>query len=305
MRESLVYVNGEFVEKSRASVSVFDHGVLYGDGVFEGIRTYNGVIFKLEEHVDRLFNSAKVIQLAIPLPRHEVAEAIVETVRKNQLRDAYIRVVVTRGAGDLGVDPSSCKSPTIFIIAEPSPSSIASGLPRLVSLVTASVRRDSVDGTSHEVKSLNYLNSILAKMEAKRAGADDALMLDHRGFVSESSAANIFIVKDNRVSTPATSAGILHGITRARIIRLCTELGLDVSERDVTPFEVLTADEAFLVGTKAEILAVGSVNGTKIGTGAVGPVVRKLASEFAKVVARRAEGTPVYESEEKAAVKGS
>lgn len=297
MREPLVYVNGEFVAKSKATVSVFDHGVLYGDGVFEGIRAYNGSVFKLDEHIDRLFNSAKVIHLEIPLSRHEMAEAIMETVRKNELRDAYIRVVVTRGAGDLGVDPASCKTPTLFVIAEPSQSSLGSGLPRLVSLVTSSVRRDPVDGTSHEVKSLNYLNSILAKMEARRAGADDALMLDHRGFVSESSASNLFIVKDNKVSTPATSSGILHGITRARIIRLCSDLGLDVQEKDITPFELLTADEAFLVGTKSEMLAVGAVNGTKIGSGTVGPVVRRLASEFAKIVARREEGTPVYESE--------
>lgn len=297
MREPLVYVNGEFVAKSKATVSVFDHGVLYGDGVFEGIRAYNGSVFKLDEHVDRLFDSAKVIHLEIPLSRHEMAEAILETVRKNELRDAYIRVVVTRGAGDLGVDPASCKTPTLFVIAEPSQSSLGSGLPRLVSLVTSSVRRDPVDGTSHEVKSLNYLNSILAKMEARRAGADDALMLDHRGFVSESSASNLFIVKDNKVSTPATSSGILHGITRARIIRLCSDLGLDVQEKDITPFELLTADEAFLVGTKSEMLAVGAVNGTKIGSGTVGPVVRRLASEFAKIVARREEGTPVYESE--------
>ena len=297
MRENLVYVNGEFVERSKATVSVFDHGVLYGDGVFEGIRAYGGIVFKLDEHVERLFNSAKVLHLDIPLSRHEVADAIMETVRKNQLRDAYIRVVVTRGTGDLGVDPVSCKTPTMFIIAEQSQTSLGSGVPRLVSLVTASVRRDAVDATSHEVKSLNYLNSILAKMEARRAGADDALMLDHRGFVSESSACNIFIVKDNKIATPATSAGILHGITRARIIMLCTDLGLEVSERDITPFELLTADEAFLVGTKSEILAVGMVNGTKVGSGTVGPVVRRLASEFAKIVARREEGTPAYESE--------
>jgi len=297
MRENLVYVNGEFVERSKATVSVFDHGVLYGDGVFEGIRAYGGIVFKLDEHVERLFNSAKVLHLDIPLSRHEVADAIMETVRKNQLRDAYIRVVVTRGTGDLGVDPVSCKTPTMFIIAEQSQTSLGSGVPRLVSLVTASVRRDTVDATSHEVKSLNYLNSILAKMEARRVGADDALMLDHRGFVSESSACNIFIVKDNRIATPATSAGILHGITRARIIRLCTDLGLEVSERDITPFELLTADEAFLVGTKSEILAVGLVNGTKVGSGTVGPVVRRLTSEFAKIVARREEGTPAYESE--------
>lgn len=297
MREPLVYVNGEFVPKSRATVSVFDHGVLYGDGVFEGIRAYNGIVFKLDEHVERLFNSAKVIHLEMPLSRHETTEAVMETIRKNQLRDAYIRVVVTRGTGDLGVDPASCKTPTIFIIAEPSQSSLGTGAPRLVSLVTASVRRDPVDGTSHEVKSLNYLNSILAKMEARRAGADDALMLDHRGFVSESSASNLFIVEDNKVSTPSTSSGILHGITRKRIIALCSDLGLDVSERDITPFELLTADEAFLVGTKSEILAVGTVNGTKIGSGTVGPIVRKLASEFAKIVTRKEEGTPAYESE--------
>lgn len=297
MREPLVYVNGEFVPKSRATVSVFDHGVLYGDGVFEGIRAYNGIVFKLDEHVERLFNSAKVIHLEMPLSRHETTEAVMETIRKNQLRDAYIRVVVTRGTGDLGVDPASCKTPTIFIIAEPSQSSLGTGAPRLVSLVTASVRRDPVDGTSHEVKSLNYLNSILAKMEARRAGADDALMLDHRGFVSESSASNLFIVEDNKVSTPSTSSGILHGITRKRIITLCSDLGLDVSERDITPFELLTADEAFLVGTKSEILAVGTVNGTKIGSGTVGPIVRKLASEFAKIVTRKEEGTPAYESE--------
>ena len=295
--EPLVYINGEFMDRSKATVSVFDHGVLYGDGVFEGIRAYSGNVFKLDEHVERLFNSAKVIHLEIPLSRHEMGEAIMETVRKNQLRDAYIRVVVTRGPGDLGVDPASCKAPTVFIIAEPSKSSLGAAGPRVVSLVTSSVRRDPVDGTSHEVKSLNYLNSILAKMEAKRAGVDDALMLDHRGFVAESSAANLFLVKGNKISTPATSSGILHGITRERIIRLCSDLGLDVSERDITLFEVLTADEAFLVGTKSEMLAIGNVNGTRIGSGAVGPVVKRLASEFAKLAARREEGTPAYESE--------
>src|SRR5271157_1702558 len=184
MRETLVYVDGDFVPKHKATVSVFDHGLLYGDGVFEGIRSYNGNVFRLEDHTERLYNSAKVIYIEIPMSRHEMSDAIMETVRKNQLRDAYIRVVVTRGAGDMGVDPSSCKSPTVFIIAEAATSSLGSALPRVVSLVISSVRRDSVDGTTHEVKSLNYLNSILAKMEAKRAGADDALMLDHRGFVS-------------------------------------------------------------------------------------------------------------------------
>ncbi len=295
--ESLVYVNGEFVAKSKATVSVFDHGLLYGDGVFEGIRSYNGIVFRLDDHVERLFDSSKVLHIEIPMTKHEMAEAILETLRNNRLRDAYVRVVVTRGTGDLGVDPSLCKAPTVLIIAEPAKSALASGAPRVVSLVISSVRRDAVDGTSHEVKSLNYLNSIMAKMEAQRAGGDDALMLDHRGLVSESSVANVFAVKGKNVFTPAASAGILHGITRARMIRLCSDLGLDVAERDVTPFELLTADEVFLVGTKAELLAVGTINGTKIGTGAVGPISRRLFLEFGKVVQRREEGTVAYEAQ--------
>ncbi len=297
MSEPLVYVNGEFVSKSKATVSVFDHGLLYGDGVFEGIRAYGGIVFRLDDHVERLFNSAKVIHLEISMTKHETAEAILETLRRNQLRDAYIRVVVTRGTGDLGVDPALCKAPTVFIIVEPAKSALGLEAPRVVSLIIASVRRDPVDGTSHEVKSLNYLNSILAKMEAGRAGADDALMLDHRGFVSETSVANVFAVKDNRVFTPSGSAGILHGITRARMIRLCSDLGLDVEEKDVTPFELLTADEVFTVGTKSELLAVGTINGTKIGTGTAGPLARRLLREFGKVVQRREEGTAVYEVE--------
>lgn len=296
-REALVFVNGEFVPKSKATVSVFDHGLLYGDGVFEGIRAYNGVVFRLDEHLKRLYESARVIRLKIPITPHEMADAILETLRKNQLREAYIRVVVTRGTGDLGVDPALCKAPTLFIVAEPALSNLGPREPHSVKLVISSMRRDAVDATSHEIKSLNYLNSILAKLEAREAGADDAILLDHRGFVSESSATNVFIVKDDKVSTPSSAAGILHGITRARIIRLCSDLGLDVAERDITPFELITADEVFLVGTKAEILAVSAISGTKVGTGSAGPVTRRLLLEFAKVVHRREEGTAVYEAE--------
>jgi len=297
MQESLVYVDGEFTPKSKASVSVFDHGLLYGDGVFEGIRAYGGVVFRLDDHIKRLYESAKAIRLSIPLKPDEMTEAILETLRRNQLRDAYIRVVVTRGAGDLGVDPASCRAPSIVVIAEPAQSVLGTREPRVLRILISSTRRDSVDGTTHETKSLNYLNSILARMEAASAGSDDAIMLDGRGFVSEASVTNVFLVKDGLISTPGSASGILHGITRARIIRLCSDLGMEVVERDVTPFELVTADEVFLVGTKGEIATVGSVNGIKIGTGGVGPVTRKLAQEFSRVVRRPEEGTPVYESE--------
>ncbi|MDG6957575.1 MAG: branched-chain-amino-acid transaminase [Nitrososphaerota archaeon] len=297
VKEPLVYVDGRFVEKSKAVVSVFDHGLLYGDGVFEGIRAYNGSVFRLADHISRLYDSAKVIRLKMPIDEREMTAAVLETMRKNDLRDAYIRLVVTRGAGDLGVDPALCKSPTVFIIAEPMASSLGPREPRVVRMMFSSYRRDAVDATSHEIKSLNYMNSILAKMEASSAGADDAIMLDHRGFVSEASVSNIFIVKDGKLSTPSSGAGILHGITRRRVISLCSDLGLEVAERDITPFELSTADEVFLVGTKSEVLAVGSVGGVDIGTGGVGGVTRKLYGEFSKVVRRAEEGTPVYEPE--------
>ncbi|HUI85997.1 MAG TPA: branched-chain-amino-acid transaminase [Nitrososphaerales archaeon] len=297
MKEPLVYVNGKFVGRSAAVVSVFDHGLLYGDGVFEGIRAYGGNVFQLDAHIGRLYDSAKYIQLEMPMPRDELVEAVLATLRKNQLRDAYIRVVVTRGTGDLGIDPSSCKRATIFVIAEPAVSILGSKGPKLHNLVIASVRRDSVDATSHEVKSLNYLNSVMARLEATNAKANDAIMLDSRGFVSEASATNVFMVKEKKVSTPATSAGILHGITRAVIIRLCSDLGFDVTERDVTPFELLTSDEVFLAGTKGEIVAIGSISGKRIGSGGVGPMTRRLYQEFARFVQRKDQGTPIYEAE--------
>ncbi|HXW37510.1 MAG TPA: branched-chain-amino-acid transaminase [Nitrososphaerales archaeon] len=296
-KAALIYLNGRFVDKSRAVVSVFDHGLLYGDGVFEGIRCYEGNVFQLEAHVKRLYESAKYIQLQIPLSKSDMTEAILETIRKNRLKDAYIRVVVTRGTGDLGIDPNLCKEATVFIIAEPVSTVLGSKGPKLMNLIISSVRRDNVDATTHEVKSLNYLNSVMAKMEANNAGANDAIILDARGFVSEASVTNVFLVKETKIMTPSSSAGILHGITRARTIRLCTELGLDVAEKDITPFELITADEVFLVGTKIEIAAVGSIDGKLIGSGGVGPVTRMLHQEFTKLVQRREEGTHVYEAE--------
>jgi branched-chain amino acid aminotransferase len=294
--EPLVYLDGDFVPKSRATVSVFDHGLLYGDGVFEGIRAYNGSVFRLVDHINRLYDSAKSIRLKINLTKAQTTEAVLETLRRNNLRDAYIRLVVTRGVGDLGVDPELCKTSTMFIIAEPASSALGRE-PRVVRLIISSHRRDSVDATTHEVKSLNYINSIQAKMEATNAGVDDAILLDHRGVVSEASATNIFVVKDGKIATPSPAAGILHGITRDRLIRLCSDLGLDPVQRDVTPFELYTADEAFLAGTRSEILAIGSITGITVGSGAAGPVTRKLYQEFSQLVRLPEEGTPVYAAE--------
>jgi branched-chain amino acid aminotransferase len=293
--ELVIYLNGKFVRKSEATVSVFDHGLLYGDGVFEGIRAYNGSVFQLDEHIQRLYESAKYIQTKIPLDAAGLEAVVLETLRRNNLRDAYIHVVVTRGVGDLGVNPELCKEPTIFVIAEPMASSLGPKEPRVVRTVISSIRRDTVDATTHEVKSLNYLNSILAKIEANNAGVDDAIMLDSRGFVSEGSVTNVFLVNEGKVLTPSPASAILHGITRRRIMRLCNHLRLEVQEEDITPFQLISADEVFLVGTKSEILAVGSINSRKIGSGGAGPITRKLTEEFGKLVGRREEGTPIYE----------
>ena len=295
-REPLVYLDGNFIPKSKAVVSVFDHGLLYGDGVFEGIRAYSGSVFQLKAHIDRLYDSSKSIGLEIPLTKNEMTDAVLETLHRNRLRDAYIRLVVTRGAGDLGVDPRLCKSPTLFIIAEPMASVLGPREPKVISAILSSYRRDSVDATSHEIKSLNYMNSILAKREANAAGVDDAVLLDQRGFVSEASVTNIFVVKNKRVATPSSAAGILHGITRGRLIGLCADLGIEVEQRDITPFELRTADEVFLAGTKSEILAVGAIGGAKIGDGGVGPLTRRLYQEYSRVVFRPEEGVPVPES---------
>ncbi|MCF8885224.1 MAG: branched-chain-amino-acid transaminase [Nitrososphaerota archaeon] len=282
--EWLVYLNGDFVPASKACVSVFDHGLLYGDGVFEGIRVYKGVVFKLREHIDRLYESAKMIMLEIPMNKEEMINAILETLRRNNLRDAYIRLVVTRGVGDLGLDPRKCTKPTIFIITQPMEPLLGKDVKEKgVRLIVSSVRRDRVDATTHQAKTLNYLNSILAKIEAINAGVDDAILLDDRGFVSEASAANIFMVKNNVISTPPQTAGILPGITRATVIELAVKLGYRVNERDITPYELITADEVFLTGTAAEIVPVAEINKRKIGEKIPGPVTSKLIEEFEKL----------------------
>ena len=290
MTKSLIYINGNLVPESEAKISVLDHGFLYGDGVFEGIRAYKGVVFKLREHIERLYDSAKFLKIEIPMSKEELIEAILETIRKNGLTDCYIRVVVTRGIGDLGLDPRKCGKPSIIIIAKPMGPLLGK---KAVSLIISSVRRDGVDATNHQAKSLNYLNSILAKLEAISAGADDAIMLDNRGFVSEATGENVFIVKNGKIMTPPPTSGVLLGITRNCIIELARKLGYEVMERELTPFELITADEVFLTGTAAEIVLVESVNGRKIGTRVPGPITERLIEEFEKLKGDPSQGIKI------------
>jgi len=295
-KELVVYVDGEWLPKSRASVSVYDHGLLYGDGVFEGIRAYNGVIFRFKEHLDRLYSSAKSIKLQIPLSPEEMTKAVVETLKRNGLKDAYIRLVVTRGVGDLGVDPRKCRKASVFVITEYVDLTYGTIMKQKgISAIISSVRRDAVDATTHEIKSLNYLNSVLAKLEAADSGADDALMLNRNGFVSEATTTNLFIVKDEEVFTPPSSAGILPGVTRKRTIKLVRELGYNMYTKELTPYDVTNADEAFLTGTLAEIVPLVKVRGIEIGDGRPGPITRKIMEAFVKIRSDPRDGLPIYQ----------
>ena len=292
--ELLVYIDGKFYPKSEAKISVYDHGLLYGDGVFEGIRAYNGIVFHLKEHIDRLYKSAHPIFLKIPLTKEQLSEAVLETLRKNNLTNAYIRLVVTRGVGDLGLDPRKCPKPTIIIITEPllqlhSAEKVENG----ISTIITWVKRNPVDTATHEMKSLNYLNSILGKIEANNTGADEAICLDKTGYVCEGVGENIFIVRDGEIITPPVSSGALNGITRAVIIRLAKKLGIEVAERNITPNELFTADEAFFTGTAAEVAPIREVNKRVIGAGKPGPVTKRIMQEFEKATKDPNEGTPI------------
>ena len=284
-KEPDIYIDGKFFSKSQAKISVYDHGLLYGDGVFEGIRAYDNVVFKLKEHIKRLYESAHTIMLQIPMTQEQMIKAVLSTLRRNKLEDSYIRLVVTRGVGDLGLDPRKCPKATIIIIAHPmialhSKEQKEKGITAMVTWV----KRDPVDATSHEVKSLNYLNSVLAKIESNVAGVDEAVCLDKTGFVCEGVAENVFIVKNGEVITPPTSTGALPGITRRAVMELAEKLGYMVVERNVTPTELFTANEVFLTGTAAEITPVREVNRRVIGDGRIGPVTKKLLAEFYKMV---------------------
>ncbi|WMW26225.1 branched-chain-amino-acid transaminase [Methanolobus sediminis] len=290
MSELLIYYNGDFVPKSQATTSVYDHGFLYGDGVFEGIRAYNGRVFKLREHVDRLYDSARAIALNIPLSKEEMEEAILETLRKNNLTDAYIRPIVSRGIGDLGLDPRKCPIPNIFIISQEWGAMYGDLYEVGLTGVTVSVRRNSCDALSPNIKSLNYLNNILAKIEANEKGGDEAIFFDQNGYLSEGSGDNIFIIKNGKVYTPPTINN-LKGITRATAIELLAEIGLETHVENLGMFDLYTADEIFVTGTAAEAAPLVKVDGRPIGDGKPGPITKKMVAAFEKVTTTT--GTPI------------
>ncbi|TKH46575.1 branched-chain-amino-acid transaminase [Paenibacillus terrae] len=284
MAEQWIYLDGQHVTKENAKVSVYDHGFLYGDGIFEGIRIYNGNIFKCKEHLDRLYDSAKSIQLKIPLSPDEMLEAMAETIRLNEMRNGYIRLVVSRGAGNLGLDPLRCPKASVIIIVEQL--AIYPEEAYLTGLKTISVsqRRNIPDALNPKIKSLNYLNNILVKIQSNYAGVGEAIMLNSQGYVTEGSADNIFIVKNGVLYTPPCYLGALEGITRNAIIDLCAELGYALKEQPFTLHDVYVADEVFFTGTAAEVIAAYEVDGRTIGSGVAGPVTLELLAEFRKIV---------------------
>ncbi|MGO8765665.1 MAG: branched-chain-amino-acid transaminase [Limisphaerales bacterium] len=275
-----VFIDGKFCSERDAKISVFDHGLLYGDGVFEGIRAYNGRVFKLKEHVERLFYSAKAILLQIPMSPEKIAEAVLESCRVNKLRDAYIRLVVTRGVGNLGLNPRNCQKPSVIVIAGKIQVYPAELYSRGMEIVTVPTVRNLHSAVNPAVKSLNYLNNILAKIEANNAGVEEAVMLNAEGFVSECTADNLFIVKKGGLFTPPLSAGALYGITRQTVIELAIEAGLKVSEPNLTRYDLFNADECFLTGTGAEIMPVIKIDGRVIGGGKPGNITQKLVADY-------------------------
>ncbi|MFY9312924.1 MAG: branched-chain-amino-acid transaminase [Tepidanaerobacter sp.] len=289
-----VYVNGEFFPKEEAKISVFDHGFLYGDGVFEGIRAYGGRVFKLKEHIDRLYDGARGIMLDIPLTKEEMAEVVLETLRRNQLKDAYIRLVVSRGKGDLGLDPRKCQKPTIICIADKIVLYPEELYTEGMEIITAATRRNRPEGVNAQMKSLNYLNNIMAKIEANLAGVPEALMLNTEDYVAECTGDNIFIVKNGVLITPPPFVGILVGITRNTIIELAKQMGIKVEEKVFTRYEVFTADECFLSGTAAEAIPVVKVDGRPIADGKPGPVTKKIIEAFKELI--KTEGTEIYKN---------
>ena len=279
-----IYLDGKFVDSSEAKVSVFDHGLLYGDGVFEGIRLYGGNIFRLEEHLERLEYSAKAIMLELPLTRDEIRAATCETCRQNGLTDAYIRLVVTRGVGDLGLAPWLCPKPTIFIIASKISLYPKEHYDNGLAIVTVPTRRIGPASLPPAIKSLNYLNNILGKIEAKLFGALEAIMLNEQGYVAECTADNVFIVHKGTIITPAASQGALKGITRGAVIDIATELGVPLQESDMTRYDIWCADECFLTGSGAEVIPVVKLDGRVIGSGKPGPITHRVLEAFRRRV---------------------
>jgi branched-chain amino acid aminotransferase len=284
-----IYLNGDFVPESEAKISVYDHGLLYGDGVFEGIRVYSKRIFKLKEHIDRLYESANAISLSIPISKGEFTKKIIETCRKNNMVNGYVRVVVSRGVGDLGLSPFKCKIPTVIIIAKSIKLySNENGL----KIITTSVRRNPPQCLSPNIKSLNYLNNILGKIEAHQRNADEALFLDIDGYVSEACADNVFYVKDGLITTPPTATN-LKGITRTTVLEIAKKLGYDTRVSHFILSDIHNADEVFLTGTAAEIEPVIEIDSRKIGDGKLGKITMRIKEEYKKLV--NSTGTPIYE----------
>jgi branched-chain amino acid aminotransferase len=287
-----VFIDGKYYDERAAKISVFDHGLLYGDGVFEGIRAYHGRVFKLREHIDRLFYSAKAILLNIPMSHAHIMRAVVEACRINKIRDGYIRLVVTRGVGTLGLNPNRCKNPSVIIIADKIQLYPPALYQKGMEIVTVPTVRSLHSALNPAIKSLNYLNNILAKIEATHAGCEEAVMLNAEGYVAECTGDNLFIVKKGELLTPPLSAGALYGITRGVVMELAEEEGLAVSEPNLTRYDLFNADECFLTGTGAEIVPVVKIDGRVIGAGKPGPITRKLVTEYHALT--KHSGEPIY-----------
>jgi branched-chain amino acid aminotransferase len=290
---SVIYLDGHFVPKEEAKVSVFDHGLLYGDGIFEGLRIYNGRIFKLEEHVDRLYDSAKAILLNIPMSKEEMIEAHVETSRRNGLSDGYIRTVITRGKGSLGIDPRSCPRATVIIIVDKIALYPAEMYDKGINVVTVATRRTAVDALNPRVKSLNYLGNVMAKMEVTMAGAQGGILLNAEGYVTEGTADNVFIIKNGKITTPPRYVGMLEGITRNTIMDIAHDFGYTVKEEVSTRHDLFVADEIFFTGSGAEVIPVVKVDGREIGNGKPGEITWRLIEAYRKLV--NSTGYPIFE----------
>jgi branched-chain amino acid aminotransferase len=278
-----IYIDGKMVDKDKAVISVYDHGLLYGDGVFEGIRTYDSLVFRFKEHIDRLYRSADAIELKIPMTKTRVMEVVIETLKANSLKDAYIRLVVTRGVGDLGLDPRKCPKPTVFIIADKIVLYPKKFYDNGLAIITAKTRRNLSKALDPRIKSLNYLNNILAKIDAIKSGTEEAIMLTHDEYVAECTGDNIFIVSKGELITPPVDVGALEGITRDAVIKIAKTLGIPFKEKMLKMEDVYASDEVFLTGTAAEIIPVVTIDGRKIGEGKPGKTTLKLLEEFRKL----------------------
>jgi branched-chain amino acid aminotransferase len=290
MKSMIIYIDGKYLPDDQAKISVFDHGFLYGDGVFEGIRAYNGKIFRLKEHLDRLYDSAKTIDLRPPFGKEEMTEVICEVLRTNGLTNAYIRPIISRGVGDLGLDPRKCPKPSVIVIATSWGAMYGDLYNKGLRAVTVSVRRNPADALPPNVKSLNYLNNILAKIEANYKGGDEAIFFDTNGYISEGSGDNLYVVKNGEIITPPTLNN-LRGITRMVLLELANSLGITVKEQNIGYFDLYTADEMICTGTAAEVAPITWVDGRTIGTGKPGPVTRQLMAAFKTVT--ETEGYPI------------